>query len=168
MNFVIHDETSLPLRLLCISRFYRRVPPSFSFPESINILNAWRRWWLGSVVIHDGKQYQIVPYRHLRDKDLPTPKAKNDLKAKWRPILTKMTETEGLNTRANFKPDDAVLEESFTAAITHLRERFSFLFEMANEDAMMQWSLGTWSKRTQRSFVMKHGTEKRISAGCPL
>ena len=68
----------------CLTFMYDKrswcVPKSFTFPENTNLSNAWRRWWLGSIVSESGQQYKIKAYRLLSDKDLPTAKAKNDLK----------------------------------------------------------------------------------------
>ena len=134
------------------------VPESFSFPESSTLWMAWCKWWLGSIALVDGKQYKIKPYRRLSDKDLPTKTAKMTLKAKWRPVLSKMMQTPGLSTCPRFVPDDTMLKQSYDAAILHLRSRFSFLFVEKYDDANVRWAIGTWPKVTQPAHVMKHGT----------
>ena len=63
--------------------------------------------------IDGGKHYKIMAYRHLRNKDMPTTKAKNSLKTNWRPILTKMMQIPGLNVNHGFVQDDAMLKERY-------------------------------------------------------
>ncbi|KAL7541385.1 hypothetical protein ACHAXR_011858 [Thalassiosira sp. AJA248-18] len=135
------------------------VPESFAFPDRVNLLNAWRKWWLGHVIVVNKKQYKIMPFRHLSDKMLQSNRLKNDLKNKWRPILTKMMAAPGLNVDAAFVPNDTWLKQTFDVAMNHLRFRFSFLFTPANEDQFEKWKLSTWSKRTQRAYVLQHGTD---------
>ena len=98
------------------------VPLSFAFPEGATLWNAWSKWWLGNIAIDGGKQYKIMAYRHLHDKDMPTTKAKNNLKTNWRPILTKMMQTPGLNVTCDFVPDDAVMKENYTTALNCLHK----------------------------------------------
>ena len=52
-----------------------------------------------------------------------------------------------------------MLGQSFELGKEYLRARFSFLFTPANEEQCEKWKLSTWSKRTQRSYVLKHGSQ---------
>ena len=98
------------------------MPLSSAFPEGANLWNAWLKWWLDNIAIDRGKQYKIMAYRNSCDKDMPTTKAKNNLKTNWRPILTKMMQTPGLNVTCNFVPDDAVMKENYTTALNCLHK----------------------------------------------
>ena len=114
--------------------------------------------------IDGGKHYKIMAYCHLRNKDMPTTKAKNSLKTNWRPILTKMMQIPGLNVNRGFVQDDAVLKESYTAALNCLRSRFSFLFVSSDgAEILTKWSLSTWSKRTQPAYARTNVTENDTS-----
>ena len=134
------------------------MPKSFVFPARTSLWNAWRKWWLGSVAIVGDKQYQLKPYRYLKDRDILKQNVKNALKNCWRPILTKMMETPDLNVAANFIPTITKLEESYCKSMDHLRTRFSFLFVPLNEERLKVWTKRTWSKRTQWCHVLKNGT----------
>jgi hypothetical protein len=61
------------------------IPQSFEFDDGTTLWTGWRRWWLGSINAFGEDQYQIKPYRHLTDGQLPYQNLKNDLKTKWRP-----------------------------------------------------------------------------------
>ena len=86
-------------------------------------------------------------------------KAKNNLKTNWRQILTKMMQIPGLNVARDFVQDDAVLKESYTAALNCLWSRFSFIFISSHGDALTKWSLSTWSRRTQHAYINTDGTK---------
>ena len=84
------------------------------------------------------------------------------MKINWRPIFTKMEMAPGLNTRKNFRPNESELKQSYDLALAHLQSKFSFLFAPGKDENLMQWKLGTWSKRTQPAHVRLHGSESDI------
>ena len=103
-----------------------------------------------------------MPYRLLKDRHMLTSKAKNDLKINWRLIFTNIKMAPGLNTRKVFKPNESELKQSYDLALAHLQSKFSFLFAPGKDENLMQWKLGTWSKRTQPAYVRLHGSESDI------
>ena len=172
MAYIIYNTSTSLVSFGCFPRLVMHhsngrswaVPLSFDFTEVSNMWNAWRKWWLGKNDIDGGKHYKIMAYCHLRNKDMPTTKAKNSLKTNWRPILTKMIQIPGLNVNRGFVQDDAVLKESYTAALNCLRSRFSFLFVSSDgAEILTKWSLSTWSKRTQPAYARTNGTENNKS-----
>ena len=107
--------------------------------------------------------YDLITFNkvleHVDDPISMLRKAKNNLKTNWRPILTKIMQILGLNVNHGFVKDDAVLKESYTAALNCLRSRFSFLFVSSDGEILTKWSLSTWSKRTQPAYARTNGTE---------
>ena len=111
---------------------------------------------MGTIVTVACRDYKIMPFRLLNVKDMPTGNLKTALKAKWRPIFTKMT--EGTNCAPDYIPTEAQLQQSFKDAMDRLRDRFSFIFT-GGMNKVNKWKIGTWCKKTQRSQVMLFGSQ---------
>ena len=64
-----------------------------------------------------------------------------------------------MNHASDYLPSETMLKNSFDSALDRLRDRFSFIFTDDNAFRANKWKIGTWSKNTQRTYVMIHGTE---------
>ena len=114
-EFDVHDSTAVIAADDCTFSYFGKkwcVPESFAFPDGVNLFNAWRRWWLGTIISVEKQQYKIMPFRLISDKMLPSSRLKNDLKNKWRPILTKMMQAPNLIVDYDFVPDNNVLSQA--------------------------------------------------------
>lgn len=54
---------------------------------------------------------------------------------------------------------DEALAEVYGQCVTFLRARVSYLFAGENKPDPLQFTIGTWSKYTSRSWILEHGTE---------
>ena len=132
------------------------VPESFVLPNGVKRKRAWE-FWLKGVTLEDGKR--IRPFRFFKPSLLPK-KIATKFKVEWQPILKKMSATPGLELSADSNAfDSAAIETTFAMATQHLKSSTcSFLWKKKNS-IIENWSVASWSSNTQRSYIMKHGSE---------
>ena len=136
-------------------RFWQ-VPEDFDFPDGTKRRRAWELWLCGMTI----NNQRIPPFRLLKPTMLPK-KLEVKFKTSWLPILTKMDETPGLLLPSSVDSiDSKFIDESYATVTSHLKSNVcSFLFGNNKDGVIDNWTVGTWSKRVQRNYVMQHGTE---------
>jgi len=144
------------------------VPESFQFPAGASRQVGWRKWLKGGVHVDDQKRWVIKPYRKLIGRDLPSELLSNQLRSEWRPIFRKMMETPGLVIPTNLSEiDEEFLRTSYELATDYLRSCASYVFNVPPA-SLADYTVGTWSRKTKRSSVEKHGTQEDIARLPPI
>jgi hypothetical protein len=133
-------------------RFYA-VPPTFQFPK-VNLRQGTRLWFKGMTTSVDGGD-RILPFRKLDLKMLPK-ELKNGFKLAWLPIFKYLEEFETEIPKHGSEITDKMIEEYYNDCVDYLKERVSYCFEKGDA---MNWTLSTWSKKVQRSYIEKHGNQ---------
>ena len=85
-------------------------------------------------------------------------------KLEWQPIMKKMENTPGMQLPEKYANiNEEVLNSSFILATRYLKENiYSFLFLDKNK-RIESWTVGSWSKCTQRNHILKHGNANDIA-----
>ena len=109
----------------------------------------------------DGKR--ICSFRNFTSASVQRDVYKK-LKLEWQPIMKKMENSPGVQIPARrIDVNQFLIDSTFNMATSHLRENIcSFLFTHKNK-RIESWTVGTWSSCTQRSHIMKNGSERDIS-----
>ncbi|KAF0729769.1 hypothetical protein Ae201684P_015445 [Aphanomyces euteiches] len=82
------------------------LPNDFVFP-SVDILTAWKLWWLGN------QSRSHIPYRKIQLIDLPNQKQRKPM-CEWRYLMDKMTKFLEINTLTlTTRPDEATVMKWF-------------------------------------------------------
>ena len=138
-----------------------QVPLNFKLPTKVKRKQAWE-FWLCGMTTPDGQQ--IRPFRFLQPKYLPK-KVKNKFKIEWQPILRKM---EAGMIHIQIPPDTSLInsdfiDTTFVMTTNHLKQNVcKFLWQKPNT-ILENWNVATWSSNTQRSYILKNGTEEDIA-----
>lgn len=132
------------------------IPPTFEFPSETKRLEGWRKWLCGQTFVYEGITWHLPPFRQLKGIHF-TAENRKIYHNEWKPIFLKMMETPGLVIPEQVS--EQFITESFERATEHLKNNFSYIFE-SPPDVVAGYRLGTWSKKTKYSQVMKHGTEE--------
>jgi hypothetical protein len=139
------------------------VPKDFTFPTGVRLDTGWKIWLCGlpgnETVDNNGNRQQapIRPFRKLKDDMLPD-EIKKNLRLHWRPIFSMMEAAPGIKIRETGIDSD-YLHTSFHAAREYLKTRVRYAFENENWHPE-RWGISTWSRKVQRSSILKHGTEQ--------
>ena len=134
------------------------VPESFGFPKGATLIDGWRVWLGGGVHFDEGgKPWKVKPYRELKGGDMKTKAMKDDLK-KWRSVYSLM---ESAVTLPSDKADitQEVVLSTYQLAYTMLQNNYSYIFVGSDDAKLAKHMVGTWYRKTQRSEVLKHGTD---------
>ena len=139
---------------------FMQVPQNFSLPTKVKRKKAWELWICGMVTC-DGDR--IRPFRFFKLSMLPKA-VQTKFKTEWQPILRKMQAGAGIPLPSNGDLINAdVIDRTFITSTNHLKANVcSFLWERDNS-VIENWSVASWSSYTQRSYIMKHGTENDIA-----
>ena len=135
---------------------FMQVPQNFSLPTKVKRKKAWELWICGMVTC-DGDR--IRPFRFFKLSMLPKA-VQTKFKTEWQPILRKMQQGAGIPLPSNGDLINAdVIDRTFISSTNHLKANVcSFLWERDNS-VIENWSVASWSCYTQRSYIIKHGTE---------
>ena len=134
------------------------VPESFEFSKGATLIDGWRVWLVGGVHFDEGgKPWKVKPYRELKGGDMKTKAMKDDLK-KWRSVYSLM---ESAVTLPSDKADitQEVVLSTYQLAYTMLQNNFSYIFVGSDDAKLAKHKVGTWYRKTQRSELLKHGTD---------
>ena len=132
------------------------IPPTFEFPSETKRLEGWRKWLCGQMFVYEGFTWHLPPFRQLKGIHF-TAENRKIYNNEWLPIFRKMMKTPGLVIPEQVS--EQFITESFERATEHLKVNFSYIFK-SPPDVVAGYKLGTWSKKTKFSEVMKHGTEE--------
>ena len=135
------------------------LPENFEFPQKVKRRRAWELWLRG-MEASCGKR--ICPFRNFSSSSIPT-RLFQKFKIEWKPIMQKMENSPGLKIQTRYSDvNQFLIDSTFGIATTHLRENVcSYLFKDKNK-SIESWTVGTWSFATQRSQIIKKGTESDI------
>jgi hypothetical protein len=135
------------------------LPKDFDFPDDTSRYSGWRMWLDGMVVVSGGRSYKIKPLRKLKDKDFHAVSTRNSFKLKWKPVFNVMEMCPDLDIPA--KVDEAFVQSSFRKATEYLKTRVSYVWLKAKDErALAKLSIASWSKKCQRSEIIKCGTDE--------
>lgn len=135
------------------------LPKDFDFPDDTSRYSGWRMWLDGMVVVSGGRSYKIKPLRKLKDKDFHAVSTRNSFKLKWKPVFNMMEMCPDLDIPA--KVDEAFVQSSFRKATEYLKTRVSYVWLKAKDErALAKLSIASWSKKCQRSEIIKCGTDE--------
>jgi hypothetical protein len=138
------------------NRFYR-VPPTFCLPQGMTRLNGWWIWLTGLVAVHNNTSWMIKPIRELRGIDMPTKSQERVLTLQWRPIFKYKEGVLGYSIPG--KVDEAFVRQSFDDATEAMKSSVSYIWESAKDEKdLATLKLASWSKKVQRSEILKYGT----------
>jgi hypothetical protein len=133
------------------------VPKDFCFSKA-TLREGLRFWLKGQTVSTDGTK-AIKPFRLLKLVGLPSAQLKNIFKNQWKPIFSFLEENGAYQVpRQSHLMTDVAIESIYDQCVNFLKENVSFCFQSRRTNAT-QWGVGTWSLKTRRSTILKHGTE---------
>ena len=133
------------------------VPENFEVPKKVRRRRGWELWLQG-MNTPDGKK--VCPFREFTSQTIP-PVVYKKMKIEWQPILRRMEKTPNLPALENV--NQILVDYTFNLATDYLKSNIcSFLFQN-NKKRIESWTLGTWSKCTQYSYIKKNGSEVDIS-----
>ena len=136
------------------------VPKDFDLPKKVQRRRGWELWVKG---MHTADGKKICAFRFFSSSNLPKPVYRK-FKVEWQPIMKKMESAPGVELPINTGDvTQDILDATFTLATDHLRDNVcSFLFN-DKKKRIESWTVGSWSSCTQRSFILKNGSESDIA-----
>jgi hypothetical protein len=78
------------------------------------------------------------------------------LRTQWLPIFKLLEEKLATQSTETFEDDEDEIEQKYMRCLAHLKERVSYCWNKNKLDPA-QFTLGTWSNKTSRSAILKHG-----------
>ena len=125
-------------------------PENFMFPNRTSRSKGWRLWLCGIPA------QRIKPFRMMKATMLPK-KARNKFKLEWRPIFDKME--KGVTTPIPSNPSSDVVDTTFAEGTHFLRTQLcAFIWESDKFKTRDEWSVGTWSNKTNFRQIKACGT----------
>jgi hypothetical protein len=129
------------------------VPQSFNFPKA-KLKEGLRLWFRGQSISVDGSK-QIRPYYQIKLALLPK-KLKDQFKLHFSSIYTYLENnapSEALSVQSSIED----IDKYYKTSVNFLKSRVTYCFQ--GDRNPLEWSVTTWSNRTRRSSIEKHGTE---------
>jgi hypothetical protein len=135
---------------------YWCVPENFQFPKDTKRLNGWRMWLCGQVFVSKNVAFKLKPFRLLQGKDLHNKTVERELATKWKPIFRLMEQCPAFEIPEQV--EESFVLSSFLQANEFLKSRACYIFDKTDERVLSTWSIGTWSRKVQRSEIERRGT----------
>jgi murein DD-endopeptidase MepM/ murein hydrolase activator NlpD len=105
-------------------------------------------------VSSDGQQ-RVRPFMKLTLAMLPG-NLNATFRTQWLPIFKLLEEKLATQSTETFEDDEDEIEQKYMRGLAHLKERVSYCWNKNKLDPA-QFTLGTWSNKTSRSAILKHG-----------
>lgn len=136
------------------------IPKGFKLPTKSTLDQGLQLWLKGMTVAADGSKF-VRPFRRLKRNGQFHGVFCDTFKKAFvqqYDIFAYLEKHVGEALPANTKdmsPDD--IERYYEKCVEVLKNRASFAFADPKRDALKNWSIATWTLKTRRSYIQKHG-----------
>jgi len=137
---------------------YFGVPQGYEFPKAN--LKEGLRYWLNDQVVSGNVREVVNPFMKMSVDMLPD-RLRRPFRTNWMPIFKFLEPVlkELPVQRAGERLSEQEIQNVFNRCLEFLKGRVSYLWKQGGSSNPSEFTVGTWSNRTSRSWVMNHGTE---------
>jgi hypothetical protein len=136
----------------CWSGRFWDVPESWMFPKKTTRRNGWRLWVSGLPT------QRIKPFSQFQTTMLPK-NVRNIFKTEWRPIFSRMEQGIDISLLTESMHDD-IVNSTYLEGTAYIKTNIcSYIWSNSNFKSHDEWSVATWSKRTNYTDIEKFGTD---------
>jgi len=141
---------------------YFGVPQGYQFPKAN--LKEGLRYWLNDQVVSGNAREVVNPFMKMSVNMFPEP-LRRPFRTNWMPIFKFLDPVlkELPVRRVGVRLSEEEIQNVFNKCVEFLKERVSYLWKRRGSSNPTEFTLGTWSNRISRSWVMRNGSESDIA-----